>query len=79
MRGEVLFTKAQFETADQARTAHRGRGFANPRNNAAGTLRPTDPATDHPTTRPANRLGGRRAGQLEEWPAATPRPASGPA
>ncbi|MFF3728597.1 hypothetical protein ACFYYM_40345 [Streptomyces erythrochromogenes] len=49
MRGEVLFTKAQFETANQARTAHRGRGFANPRNNAAGTLRPTDPATDHPT------------------------------
>ncbi|MFE1908310.1 NAD-dependent DNA ligase LigA [Streptomyces gardneri] len=41
-RGEVLFTQAQFESANEIRTAHGGAVFANPRNGAAGTLRAKD-------------------------------------
>ncbi|GAA1614453.1 NAD-dependent DNA ligase LigA [Nonomuraea maheshkhaliensis] len=39
VRGEVLFTKEQFEQACAKRQAHEGTTFANPRNAAAGTLR----------------------------------------
>ncbi|MBA8946429.1 NAD-dependent DNA ligase LigA [Streptomyces calvus] len=39
VRGEVLMTAAQFEHANEVRTAHGGQPFANPRNAAAGTLR----------------------------------------
>ena len=39
VRGEVLMTTAQFEHANEVRTAHGGQPFANPRNAAAGTLR----------------------------------------
>ena len=39
VRGEVLMTTTQFEHANEARTAHGGQPFANPRNAAAGTLR----------------------------------------
>ncbi|MGQ4385598.1 NAD-dependent DNA ligase LigA [Streptomyces sp. SAS_270] len=39
VRGEVLMTAAQFENANEVRTAHGGQPFANPRNAAAGTLR----------------------------------------
>lgn len=42
VRGEVLFTQAQFETANEIRTAHGAQVFANPRNGAAGTLRAKD-------------------------------------
>ncbi|MEU8763545.1 NAD-dependent DNA ligase LigA [Streptomyces sp. NPDC048659] len=42
VRGEVLFTQEQFETANEVRTAHGGAPFANPRNGAAGTLRAKD-------------------------------------
>lgn len=42
VRGEVLFTQQQFETANEVRTAHGGQVFANPRNGAAGTLRAKD-------------------------------------
>ncbi|OKJ62552.1 NAD-dependent DNA ligase LigA [Streptomyces sp. CB02261] len=41
-RGEILFTQAQFETANEVRTAHGAPPFANPRNGAAGTLRAKD-------------------------------------
>ncbi|MFE5300616.1 NAD-dependent DNA ligase LigA [Streptomyces sp. NPDC056632] len=41
-RGEVLFTQAQFETANEVRAAHGAALFANPRNGAAGTLRAKD-------------------------------------
>ncbi|MGW5657521.1 NAD-dependent DNA ligase LigA [Streptomyces humi] len=39
VRGEVLMTTAQFEHANEVRTAHGGQPFANPRGAAAGTLR----------------------------------------
>ncbi|MGW1014382.1 NAD-dependent DNA ligase LigA [Streptomyces termitum] len=42
VRGEVLFTQAQFETAQEVRAAHGGAPFANPRNAVAGTLRAKD-------------------------------------
>ncbi|MET9077866.1 NAD-dependent DNA ligase LigA [Streptomyces sp. NPDC004232] len=42
VRGEVLMTTAQFEHANEVRTAHGGQPFANPRNAAAGTLRAKD-------------------------------------
>lgn len=41
-RGEVLFTQAQFETANEVRAEHGADVFANPRNGAAGTLRAKD-------------------------------------
>ncbi|MEV6350690.1 NAD-dependent DNA ligase LigA [Actinoplanes sp. NPDC051851] len=44
VRGEVLMTDADFERANELRTAHGGRPFANPRNAAAGTLRAQDRA-----------------------------------
>ncbi|MGW4803231.1 NAD-dependent DNA ligase LigA [Kitasatospora sp. NPDC004272] len=42
LRGEVLLTHAQFERANEVRTAHGAVPFANPRNGAAGTLRAKD-------------------------------------
>ncbi|MFF2779164.1 NAD-dependent DNA ligase LigA [Streptomyces sp. NPDC058052] len=42
VRGEVLFTHEQFETAQEVRAAHGGAPFANPRNAVAGTLRAKD-------------------------------------
>ncbi|MFJ6080828.1 NAD-dependent DNA ligase LigA [Streptomyces sp. NPDC092369] len=39
VRGEVLMTTAQFEHANEVRTAHGGQPFANPRGASAGTLR----------------------------------------
>ncbi|MEV7213376.1 NAD-dependent DNA ligase LigA [Kitasatospora cineracea] len=42
LRGEVLLTHAQFEVANELRTAHGAVPFANPRNGAAGTLRAKD-------------------------------------
>ncbi|MFE1318234.1 NAD-dependent DNA ligase LigA [Kitasatospora phosalacinea] len=42
LRGEVLLTHAQFERANEIRTAHGAVPFANPRNGAAGTLRAKD-------------------------------------
>ncbi|MDX6349334.1 MAG: ligase [Streptomyces sp.] len=42
MRGEVLMTAAQFDTALVVRTEHGGEPFANPRSAAAGTLRAKD-------------------------------------
>ncbi|MFE9428672.1 NAD-dependent DNA ligase LigA [Kitasatospora sp. NPDC006697] len=42
IRGEVLFTQAQFEHANETRTAHGATPFANPRNAVAGTLRAKD-------------------------------------
>ncbi|ROO85702.1 DNA ligase (NAD+) [Actinocorallia herbida] len=42
VRGEVLFTTAQFETANTLRMAHGGTPFANPRSAAAGSLRAKD-------------------------------------
>ncbi|MFI8419860.1 NAD-dependent DNA ligase LigA [Streptomyces sp. NPDC085479] len=42
VRGEVLFTREQFETAQEVRAAHGGAPFANPRNAVAGTLRAKD-------------------------------------
>ncbi|MFD7321618.1 NAD-dependent DNA ligase LigA [Streptomyces sp. NPDC059875] len=42
IRGEVLMTTQQFETANPIRVAHGGEPFANPRNAAAGTLRAKD-------------------------------------
>ncbi|MEU3492941.1 NAD-dependent DNA ligase LigA [Kitasatospora cineracea] len=42
LRGEVLLTHAQFEVANEIRTAHGAVPFANPRNGAAGTLRAKD-------------------------------------
>jgi DNA ligase (NAD+) len=49
-RGEVLMTRAQFEHANEVRTAHGGQPFANPRNAAAGTLRAKDRAYTVPMT-----------------------------
>ncbi|MER5935365.1 NAD-dependent DNA ligase LigA [Streptomyces sp. NPDC002054] len=42
VRGEVLFTQEQFETANEVRAAHGAQVFANPRNGTAGTLRAKD-------------------------------------
>lgn len=42
LRGEVLLTRAQFETANEIRTAHGAAPFAHPRSGAAGTLRARD-------------------------------------
>ncbi|MFD5794429.1 NAD-dependent DNA ligase LigA [Streptomyces diastatochromogenes] len=50
VRGEVLMTTAQFEHANEVRTAHGGRPFANPRNAAAGTLRAKERAYTVPMT-----------------------------
>ncbi|MGW1956918.1 NAD-dependent DNA ligase LigA [Streptomyces sp. NPDC001920] len=50
VRGEVLMTGAQFEYANEVRTAHGGQPFANPRNAAAGTLRAKDRAYTVPMT-----------------------------
>ncbi|MFG2385429.1 NAD-dependent DNA ligase LigA [Streptomyces avermitilis] len=50
VRGEVLMTTAQFEHANEVRTAHNGRPFANPRNAAAGTLRARERAYTVPMT-----------------------------
>ncbi|WP_280891890.1 NAD-dependent DNA ligase LigA [Streptomyces sp. LBL] len=50
VRGEVLMTTAQFEHANEVRTAHGGQLFANPRNAAAGTLRAKDRAYTVPMT-----------------------------
>ncbi|MFF4350289.1 NAD-dependent DNA ligase LigA [Streptomyces sp. NPDC001530] len=50
VRGEVLMTTAQFEHANEVRTAHGGQPFANARNAAAGTLRAKDRAYTVPMT-----------------------------
>lgn len=50
VRGEVLMTTAQFEYANEVRTAHGGQPFANPRNAAAGTLRARERAYTVPMT-----------------------------
>ncbi|TQE18480.1 NAD-dependent DNA ligase LigA [Streptomyces ipomoeae] len=50
VRGEVLMTAAQFEHANEVRTAHGGQPFANPRNAAAGTLRAKERAYTAPMT-----------------------------
>lgn len=50
VRGEILMTTAQFEHANEVRTAHGGQSFANPRNAAAGTLRAKDRAYTVPMT-----------------------------
>jgi DNA ligase (NAD+) len=42
VRGEVLFTQAQFERANEVRAEHGAKAFSNPRNGAAGTLRAKD-------------------------------------
>ncbi|MGW0147948.1 NAD-dependent DNA ligase LigA [Streptomyces sp. NPDC003333] len=50
VRGEVLMTAAQFEHANEVRSAHGGQPFANPRGAAAGTLRAKERAYTVPTT-----------------------------
>ncbi|MER5433253.1 NAD-dependent DNA ligase LigA [Streptomyces sp. NPDC002588] len=50
VRGEILMTTAQFEHANEVRTAHGGQPFANPRGAAAGTLRAKDRAYTVPMT-----------------------------
>ncbi|MET7737642.1 NAD-dependent DNA ligase LigA [Streptomyces sp. NPDC005402] len=50
VRGEVLMTAAQFEHANEVRTAHGGQPFANPRGASAGTLRATERAYTVPMT-----------------------------
>lgn len=50
VRGEALMTTAQFEHANDARTAHGGQPFANPRGAAAGTLRARERAYTAPMT-----------------------------
>ncbi|MGW3308166.1 NAD-dependent DNA ligase LigA [Streptomyces sp. NPDC001073] len=42
VRGEVLFTKDQFDAANEIRAAHGAQVFVNPRNGTAGTLRAKD-------------------------------------
>ncbi|MEO3976745.1 NAD-dependent DNA ligase LigA [Streptomyces sp. CAU 1734] len=42
IRGEVLLTRAQFQTANEIRAAHGAKLFSNPRNGTAGTLRAKD-------------------------------------
>ncbi|MBG0831755.1 NAD-dependent DNA ligase LigA [Planomonospora sp. ID67723] len=44
IRGEVMMTAAQFESACEKRRAHDGTTFSNPRSAAAGTLRAQDRA-----------------------------------
>ncbi|TPQ23765.1 NAD-dependent DNA ligase LigA [Streptomyces sporangiiformans] len=50
VRGEVLMTTAQFEHANEVRTAHGGQPFANPRGAAAGSLRAKERAYTVPMT-----------------------------
>ncbi|MEV0223148.1 NAD-dependent DNA ligase LigA [Streptomyces sp. NPDC050704] len=50
VRGEVLMTTAQFEHANEVRTAHGGQPFANPRGAAAGSLRARERAYTVPMT-----------------------------
>ncbi|MER7569841.1 NAD-dependent DNA ligase LigA [Streptomyces sp. NPDC097941] len=50
VRGEVLMTRAQFEHANEVRTAHGGQPFANPRGASAGSLRAKDRAYTVPMT-----------------------------
>ncbi|WP_030677539.1 NAD-dependent DNA ligase LigA [Streptomyces cellulosae] len=50
VRGEVLMTTAQFEYANEVRTAHGGQSFANPRGAAAGSLRARERAYTVPMT-----------------------------
>ncbi|MBV1939413.1 NAD-dependent DNA ligase LigA [Streptomyces sp. BV286] len=50
VRGEVLMTTAQFEHANEVRTAHGGQPFANPRGASAGTLRARERAYTVPMT-----------------------------
>ncbi|MGP4051433.1 NAD-dependent DNA ligase LigA [Streptomyces sp. 2A115] len=50
VRGEVLMTTAQFEHANEIRTAHGGQPFANPRGAAAGSLRAKERAYTVPMT-----------------------------
>ncbi|MFD3618978.1 NAD-dependent DNA ligase LigA [Streptomyces sp. NPDC058676] len=50
VRGEVLMTIAQFEHANEVRTAHGGQPFANPRGAAAGSLRARERAYTVPMT-----------------------------
>ncbi|MFJ5264844.1 NAD-dependent DNA ligase LigA [Streptomyces sp. NPDC088387] len=50
VRGEVLMTTAQFEHANEVRTAHGGQPFSNPRSAAAGSLRARDRAYTVPMT-----------------------------
>ncbi|MEU9393143.1 NAD-dependent DNA ligase LigA [Streptomyces sp. NPDC048324] len=50
VRGEVLMTTAQFEHANEVRTAHGGQPFANPRGASAGTLRAKERAYTVPMT-----------------------------
>ncbi|MGW3103991.1 NAD-dependent DNA ligase LigA [Streptomyces sp. NPDC001100] len=50
VRGEVLMTTAQFEHANEVRTAHDGQPFANPRGASAGTLRAKERAYTVPMT-----------------------------
>ncbi|MFI2642022.1 NAD-dependent DNA ligase LigA [Streptomyces sp. NPDC018610] len=50
VRGEVLMTTAQFEQANEVRTAHGGQPFANPRGAAAGSLRAKERAYTVPMT-----------------------------
>ncbi|MFI5937259.1 NAD-dependent DNA ligase LigA [Actinoplanes sp. NPDC051494] len=48
VRGEVFMTDDDFTRANELRTAHDGKPFANPRNAAAGTLRAQDRAYTAP-------------------------------
>ncbi|MFF8104006.1 NAD-dependent DNA ligase LigA [Streptomyces sp. NPDC016640] len=72
VRGEVLMTTAQFEHANEVRTAHGGQPFANPRNAAAGTLRAKDRLYTVPMTffgyglLPLPGTGAALAGRLNE-------------
>lgn len=50
VRGEVLMTTAQFEHANEVRTAHGGQPFANPRGASAGSLRARERAYTVPMT-----------------------------
>ncbi|MGW2722677.1 NAD-dependent DNA ligase LigA [Streptomyces sp. NPDC001492] len=50
IRGEVLMTTAQFEHANEVRTAQGGQPFANPRGASAGTLRAKERAYIVPMT-----------------------------
>jgi DNA ligase (NAD+) len=50
VRGEVLMTTAQFEHANEVRTAHGGQPFANPRGASAGSLRAKERAYTVPMT-----------------------------
>ncbi|WP_328664495.1 NAD-dependent DNA ligase LigA [Streptomyces sp. NBC_00328] len=72
VRGEVLMTTAQFEHANEVRTAHGGQPFANPRNAAAGTLRAKERAYTVPMTffgyglLPVSGTGAEEAARLAE-------------